>query len=32
MSLIGILMIAGFVYMTCDLIAMANEKHKNRGE
>jgi len=32
MSLLGLLMIAAFAYMTFDLIATANEKHKNRGE
>ncbi len=30
MSLVGLLMIAGFAYMTCDLIATANQKHKER--
>ena len=30
MSLVGLLMIAGFAYMTCDVIGTAVEKNKER--
>ncbi len=30
MSILGLLMIAGFAYMTCDVIGTAIEKNKER--
>ena len=32
MSLIGILMLGGFIYMTIDLLAMTNENYKKRQQ